>query len=93
MSKCRPEVTTANEHTGDHPKRFSASVLATSREKVWFGGDEDEPEDWETNRHYLEFESPTNTVSWRLRKRGTPIFVTTGSDVGRLELADFRSRR
>ena len=29
-----PEVTTANEFTGDHPKRFSASVLATSREKV-----------------------------------------------------------
>lgn len=67
MGGMLPEVTTANEHTGDHPKRFSASVLATSREKVWFGGDEDEPEDWETNRHYLEFESPTNTVSWRLR--------------------------
>lgn len=63
-----PEITTANEYMGDGPKRVSASVLYSVREKVWFPEKEDKPEEFSNNVHYFEFESSIRgPINWRLR--------------------------
>mmetsp|Transcript_2219 Transcript_2219/g.5462 ORF Transcript_2219/g.5462 Transcript_2219/m.5462 type:complete len:258 (+) Transcript_2219:156-929(+) len=62
-----PEISTANEFTGDGPRRLVASVIYEVREKVWFEDREDKPEEFESNAHYFEFESPPRRIDWRLR--------------------------
>eukprot|EP00039_Didymoeca_costata_P014370 m.231286 g.231286 ORF g.231286 m.231286 type:complete len:254 (-) comp16006_c1_seq4:34-795(-) len=77
LSGALPEVTFADEISGNHPKRLATTVLYKVKEKFWFPEMEDEPKEASKAVHVLEYESPmVHRTEWRLRNFNKVINVS-----------------